>query len=276
MLSPFGSLPLHGRHGCAHLADALVTTFLTATPVVFIVGAMVLAAALAARAGIEVIGRAADLFFPLFILAILASLVLAAPQAWPNLTNLEPVLARGAGPMLRGAVSPVAITSQFLVLTVLAPAAVEPTRAMRSALALWGLSTVILVLITITTIAVLGPQKAARSTFPFLNLVRALQVSEFIERIEVLAMFAWGFAHFIGLAVLLYCGAKGLSEVLGLKSYRILVWPMAVVWVTLGAATAIIRAAQPFQSGTSSPGRGGLSFPDGAPLVAHGSGFRGG
>ena len=213
-------------------ADALVTTFLTATPVVFIVGAMVLAAALAARAGIEVIGRAADL--PVVYPGNPGKPGARRAQAWPNLTNLEPVLARGAA-MLRGAVSPVAITSQFLVLTVLVPMAVEPTRAMRSALGALGLSTVILVLITITTIAVLGPQKAARSTFPFLNLVRALQVSEFIERIEVLAMFTWGFAHFIGLAVFLYCGAKGLSEVLGLKSYRILVWPMAVVWVTLGA-----------------------------------------
>ena len=234
-LIPLGAFLFMAATDVRIYADALVTAFLTATPVVFIIGSMVLANAFAARAGIEVIGRAADLFFPLFILAILTSLVLAAPQAWQNLSNLEPVLARGAGPMLRGALTPVALTSQFLVLAILVPAAVEPKRVLRSALGALGLSTVILALISIATIAVLGPQKGARSTFPFLTLVRALQVSEFIERIEVLAMFAWGFAHFIGLAVFLYCGAKGLSEVLGLKSYRVLVWPMAVVWVTLGA-----------------------------------------
>ena len=90
-------------------ADALVTAFLTATPVVFIIGSMVLATAFAARAGIEVIGRAADLFFPLFILAILTSLVLAAPQAWQNLSNLEPVLA-GRRPDAAGRTDPVALT----------------------------------------------------------------------------------------------------------------------------------------------------------------------
>lgn len=61
----------------------------------------------------------------------------------------------------------------------------------------------------------------------------SLRIGEFLERIEVLAMFAWGLGHFIAQAVFLYCGAKGLSQVLGLKSYRILVGPMAVIWITL-------------------------------------------
>jgi spore germination protein KB len=233
-LLPLGAFLFMAATDVRIYTEALTTLFLTETPLGFIIGTMVFAAALAAYAGIETIGRAADLFFPLFILMVFASLAMAVPQAWLLLHNLEPVLARGAGPVLRGAATPIAVISQYMVLTMLIPAVTEPKRALRTALGALVLSSALLLLITVFTVTVLGPHKGARSSYPFLSLVRSLQAGEFLERIEALAMFAWGFAHFVGLAVFLYCGARGLSQVLGLKSYRILIGPMAVIWVTLG------------------------------------------
>ncbi len=50
---------------------------------------------------------------------------------------------------------------------------------------------------------------------------------------EILVVVAWGFGIFIGLAVFIYCGAKGISQLTGIKDYRPLIWPMAVIWVMI-------------------------------------------
>lgn len=215
-------------------ADMLVTAFLTETPLLFLVGAIVIVSAAAAYAGIEVIGRAADLLFPAYLLMIIASLLMPLPMLQTMLYNLEPVLARGAGPVIRGAISPSVIVVQLLVLTMLTPSTNEPRRALRSAL--WALagSSAILVPITIMTTVVLGPHKGMRTVFPFFTMVRGIALSEFVERVEALAVFAWGLGLFVEVAIYLYCGARGLSQVMGLINYRPLVLPMAVIWTTLG------------------------------------------
>jgi spore germination protein KB len=216
-------------------ADMLITAFLPDTPLVFLIGAMVIASATAAHAGIEVIARAADLLFPVYLLMIISSLLIPLPQLQGFLVNLEPVLARGAGPVLRGAATPALFTVQYLVLTVLAPTVNEPKRALRTAI--WALvgATVILIPVAVITVAILGPQLGTRAAFPFFSMVRVIAISEFFERIEALAVFAWGLGLFIELAVYLYCGGRALSQILGMPDYRPLILPMAVIWTAFGS-----------------------------------------
>ena len=215
-------------------ADMLVTVFLPDTPLLFLITAMVIVSAAAAYSGIEVIGRAADLLFPLYLLMIIGSLLLPLPLLKSMLYNLEPVFARGVGPVLRGAVTPAAVTAQFLTLTMLLPFLTQPKKGLRSALGALAGSSAILIPISLVTAAILGPSPAARALFPFFKMVRAVALSEFIERIEALAVFAWGLGLFVEVAAYLFCGARGLSQVLGLKDYRPLILPLAVIWIVLG------------------------------------------
>lgn len=212
-------------------AEALITSFLTETPLVFIITVMVLAAALAVLAGIEVIGRAADLFFPLFLFMIVLSLLAPLPQTPALVHNIEPLLARGAGPVLRGAITPVSIISQFMVLTMITPSLNEPKRVLRSSLAALGASSLLLTLSAFMVIIFLGPHRGARATFPFLMMIRGAHITEFLERMEALVVFAWGFGVFIALAAYLFSGARGVAQLIGLKNYRVLIGPMAAIWI---------------------------------------------
>ena len=213
-------------------AEALITGFLTETPLPFIVFAMVIAGSIAAYSGLEVIGRAADLLFPIFISAILLSLIFAIPEFTLLKWNLEPVLARGVGPVLRGALVPTIIIAQYLCLTMVIPATNQPKKALGTAL--WALagSTAVLTLVALAVTAILGPDRGSRSIFPFFTLVRTLQISEFLERVEILALFAWGFGIFIGVSVFMYCGTRAVAQVIGLNDYRPLIAPLAVIWGT--------------------------------------------
>ena len=214
-------------------ASVIVIDFLAQTPLILVIATMVTAAAVAAYKGIETIGRAADLLLPLFLLMIVGSLMVPLFEFPRGLENLQPVLARGMGPVLRGSITPIAIVAQYLVLTMLIPSTVSPKKTLRTALLALAWASLILIPAAVAVIGILGPVPGSEAFFPFFLMVRAIQFSEFLERIEVLTIFAWGFGLFIGVSTFLFCGARGLSQVLGLKDYRPLVGPMAVIWIVL-------------------------------------------
>ncbi len=213
-------------------AEALVTGFLTETPLAFIVFMMVIAGSAAAYSGIEVIGRAADLLFPIFVAMLTLSLAFAIPDALAMKENLQPVLSRGAGPVLRGSMVPIIIIAQYLSLTMLIPVTNQPKKALGTAL--WALagSSLVLILVTLAVTTIQGPDHGSRLVFPFFSMVRTLNISVFLERIEIFALFAWGFGIFIGVSVFMYCGTRAMSQIIGLQDYRPLIGPLAVIWGT--------------------------------------------
>ena len=86
----------------------------------------------------------------------------------------------------------------------------------------------VLILATLIVVAVLGADSGARATFPVFKMIRAVRISDFLERIEIFPAFAWGLGLFITLAVNLYSLSKGLSQLCSLKDYRSIVLPIAV------------------------------------------------
>lgn len=118
-------------------------------------------------------------------------------------------------------------------LTVLIPHTNAPQKALSTALSALLLASIVLVASAVAAVGALGPERASRVTYPFFTMVRASPLSESLERFEALVTVAWGFGLFIGISVFLFCGARLLSQVLGLSSYRLVLGPMAVLWASL-------------------------------------------
>ena len=211
--------------------EAIVNGFLPETPLAFIIGGMVLAATVAACAGVEVIGRLADLLFLGFLSMLLFSLITPLPLL--NLALLEPVLARGLRPVLEASLVPVAVGAQALFLTILTPHLDQPRLVVRTAFWAVAASSLVLLLTALLVVGVLGPDIGSHSIYPFFRMIRAIEVSVFLGRVEGPIRFAWGFGLFIGIATFVYSGAKGLSQWLGLSDYRGIIWPMAAICVVL-------------------------------------------
>lgn len=197
------------------------------TPLEFVTASLILTASLAAYAGIEVIGRLADLFLPFFGVMLLA--IMLFPITELQFDNLQPVLSRGIGPAVRGSLTPIAMGLPFLVIGMLTPLTTQPKRALNSALLASLLYTVVLVIMSLITITALGPDPARRSFFPIYNLIRNIQVGHLLERMEVIVVFAWGFGLFVNLSVMVFCTAYALQQLFGMRSYRPLVGPLAVI-----------------------------------------------
>lgn len=212
-------------------ADVLISGFLTVTPISFIVIVMVFAASVAAIAGIEVIARIADLFLTLIFVLIVSTVLIALPKA--DFTLIQPVLARGWGPVWRGAVIPTAMSVHLGVTVFLVPSLARPQKARTWVTGAVALAFLSMAIFSIVTVIQLGPTEAARSVFPVMRMVRAVRISSFLERVEAITIFAWGLGIFIGLSTYITVGARGLAHLFSLSDYRPLVPPMAVIWVVL-------------------------------------------
>lgn len=213
-------------------AGVIKTGFLTETPLVVIAGIMMLAVVAVVYAGLEPLGRCADVIFPVFLMLLIAGLLFPLVRA--DFQNLQPVLARGWSPVIMGSIIPTMITAaQYLHMSIIVPSLVEPQKALRAALWSFFLSIVVLVLYSVLVISVLGAEEGARSSFPVFRLLRAVSFSRFWERVEAVNIFSWGLGVFITVALGLYFSAWVISRLLGLGNYRPLLFPLAVIIVTL-------------------------------------------
>lgn len=212
-------------------AEMIIVGFLPETPIIVLTAAMILVSMVAAFSGVEVIGRMTDLIFFLFLGMVVLSLGTLFFEA--DFMNLQPLLSRGFESVLMGTLVPLGMNSLLLVASMLIPHLNNPQRAVSSAL--WAVGGAILVILstTILVIATVGPEEGARVVFPFLKAIRGIRVSEFLERVEILAVFSWGLGLFVGLSTFVYCGAKGVARVVGIKDYRHILLPMGIIWIVL-------------------------------------------
>ncbi len=209
----------------------IITGFLPETPLLFIVSAMVFTSAVAAYLGIEVIGRMADILFPFFIITVLLTLFLPLPLADPG--NLQPVLARGWGPVMRGALTPIGSVIEFGLLAFLTPSLVRPRRSLPWIFGALVASTLLSAASVAVVVMIKGPLEGARAAYPLLAMVRAVRISHFLERAESLSIFAWGLAVFISLSAYIFSGARGIAQFFNIGNYRPLIPPMALIWVAM-------------------------------------------
>ena len=85
-------------------AEFIVDSFLVNTPISVIMASMVFLCAFIVSGGLEVLGRAAELFFPIFIFPLLILIILLIPDL--EFKNIFPILGDGMIPPMKGAIVP--------------------------------------------------------------------------------------------------------------------------------------------------------------------------
>jgi len=203
------------------------------TPVYVINMMFFFAAAVAVIYGLETIARASELF--IFFVAVLyfASMLFVSPNA--KLDNLLPVLEKGPVPVLKGCLFLSAfVTSPLIALMMIFPINVENIpEAGKSMMKGFLLSSLIIFTSIFLSIAVLGSVVVAKSNFPTLFLVREINVGMVLTRLEYFVSVIWIVTQLSVCVLFSYAGTKGLSELLSLKDYKKLVWPLTLIALIL-------------------------------------------
>ncbi|MBX6377225.1 MAG: GerAB/ArcD/ProY family transporter [Clostridia bacterium] len=191
------------------------------TPSIVFTGLMASAAAYAVWHGIEAIARATLILLAPLVLVLVAIIGLVPPGNL-HLDRLLPVLERGVGPVLVGALQHAGWFGEMVICLWLLPMS-RDRRAARAVLwASAGALAVSAAALTALATATLGPYELAREFVPTLTLVRLINLAGFVQRLDAVLISAWALGTLVKLSVLFHLTAAALATGLALPRQRLL------------------------------------------------------
>jgi spore germination protein KB len=230
--------------------EFVVGNFLLYTPLVFVMGSMILVCSFAVRSGVEVIGRIAQMIVPVVIILILFNIILLIPDM--EVGNMFPIMEKGIIPSFKGAMIPQGWFSEFFLIAFLLPYVADRNKGKR-----WGMISVLAVMLTLSlvNIAVLFVLGGItdRFTYPAFSAVRYISIADFLEHIEAIVMSLWVAGVFLKIVVFYYALVLGTAQWLNLSDYRPIVFPMGFLMLLFAVWSAPNLMELTHYLGTTSP-----------------------
>lgn len=218
--------------GLAHLIN---TMFLPKTPLFVILGAGLLLIAYAAGQGVEVNGRVAGLIGPVYLLSIIVLIFLVIP--YMDISRLKPQFDQGIAPFLLGSPFILSFYAICIMMAMLIPLCNRPEDGFLGKFTAVSLGASVIGSIVAIGVATLGYQQARDKLNPGLTLSSLVIIGRFWERVEIIWMTIAVASGIIAAAMLLWSFCLGFSQVMGLRSYRPLVYPAALVCFATGLSS---------------------------------------
>jgi spore germination protein KB len=209
-------------------AEFIIGSFLVRTPISVIMASMALLCAFIVRGGIEVLGRAAELFVPVFIFPICILILLLIPDL--EFKNIFPILGEGIMPPIKGAIVPGGWFSEFFLIIFLLPFLADMKKGMKSGMMTVFAVMMTLIVVNLTVLFVLGPTTSTK-LYPLMNVSRYISFADFFEHVESAVMAVWIVGAFVKVSVFYYASALGTAQWLNLSDYRPVVWPIGILIV---------------------------------------------
>ncbi|MHA6532457.1 GerAB/ArcD/ProY family transporter [Paenibacillus sp. BAC0078] len=208
------------------LGDFLITFVMVETPIEIIGIIFLLLVISASRLGITTLGRAAEIFFPFFVVLFL--LLIASVSLDIHPLNLQPVMEKGVRPLIRSLIPfmgyPYLELSAFLMLM----HSVQNQAGVRKSFIIGVLfGGMVLAVLALMAVLVLGVETTMHRMYPSYLLAQKINIAGFFTRMEILIAFLWFVTIFFKLTLMFYVVCTGFAELLGLSNYRSLSFPLA-------------------------------------------------
>jgi len=212
------------------LGEFITTVSLTETPksVPMIIFAFL--SVWAVKEGIELLGRWGEFFITFFMIMSGIAIIFLIPL-W-ELRHIEPILANGMKPILKGAYS--TFTFPFAE-TILFTMVFEKLKGKKSYRKIFLVGLILgggMMLITsFSEIMVLGINNYERAFFPAYITVSRVNIGDFLQRLEIIVAFVFLIGLFIKLSICILAACKGITKILGYKDYRFIVIPLTLLLI---------------------------------------------
>ncbi|QHW33196.1 endospore germination permease [Paenibacillus rhizovicinus] len=209
--------------------EFIAATFLMETPMVFVLLSLIAVSAYAVHQGLEVWARASQLLTPIALVFVLFMLVLMIPDM--QVKEMFPIMEYGPLPLLRSTIVPSSWFSQFFFISFFLPyLAKKSISAMKWTFISLATIMVTILIVNLAVLLIFGNTNKGFN-YPFLNAVRYISLSDFLEHIESLLMATWLVAIFIKVTMVYYVTALGSAQLLRLSDYRMLIAPIGLLMI---------------------------------------------
>ncbi|MCG1021053.1 GerAB/ArcD/ProY family transporter [Sutcliffiella horikoshii] len=207
--------------------ELIVSTIFIYTPIEIISITIMLTIIYMLYAGIEVMARTSEIFFPyVFSFTFLVGLfILLSGEI--HVENLRPFLEDGIRPVLK-AVFPGLLTFPFgelIAFATVLPLVTKFKKAKGFAIGGIVLSTLVLVYSAIIQVMTLGQEMKRRANFPLLSAAREISLLDFIERVDIAVVFVVMFGIMVKIGIFFFGAVKGLEHI-SKREYRSFLFPI--------------------------------------------------
>ncbi|MFS0788032.1 endospore germination permease [Shouchella sp. 1P09AA] len=201
------------------------------TPVVIVISICMSIVAMGAYLGITTLGRTAEMLSIFFFIPLMTLFIFKVADV--SIEFVQPFFRGEENQYLSAIMFYFAITAcnNFLLLSFF-PKHVQDTK--KAARAFWEghlFACLILFLITLLSIAVLGPELMTSSYYPLFSLSQRVSFGDFAERVEALLTIIWFITIYFKITLYLYVVARGIGNVFALKDPSPLTVPLALLFV---------------------------------------------
>ncbi|MCQ6275566.1 endospore germination permease [Bacillus sp. V3B] len=202
-----------------------IGAFLPNTPMIVVTSGLVLVCGFAVRGGLEVVGRAAQMFFPIYLVSLIVIIILLIPEF--NFKHLLPIMENGLMPPIKGSAIPLSMFTLFFFIAYLLPYVTDEEKGRKWSLISVGAVMLTLVITNITILFVFGGT-TSNYVYPVLSAARYISIADFLEHLESIVIAIWVSGTFIKLSVQYYITVLATAQVLGLSDTRSIVFPIGV------------------------------------------------
>lgn len=213
------------------VGEAYTIAIMPETPILVFMLVIVFLSANAARNGLEVVARVAEI--NLYVMAFLGLIIIGLPYKLMRFENLLPIMADGLGPVIEATGVGLSFYAEIMVLGMMVPYLKRPKDAIRYSIYAVLIAGFTMTIFSISLVAVFGPTVSSLS-LPAFSLGRVISIGQFLERIEVIPMGAWTITAAVKLALYVWASAVGLAQLSGLSRYQSLVYPLGAIAASLG------------------------------------------
>lgn len=204
------------------LGGLISNFFLPKTPIVVIISIAYLVMAYGLKKGIEAIARTCEVLGPLYLLSLVIMFVLLTPEV--KLHRLKPVLANGAGPFIAGIPFILSFISICIAMGMYIPICNKPKNGFLAKFIALTLGCIMIGLIVEFSIGIFGAERAGNMVNAGIQLAKLVRIGSFFERLEIIFFITAVAAGIMTTINLIWAFCVGISQVVGLNSYKPVVY----------------------------------------------------
>lgn len=217
------------------LAQLINTAFLPKTPLELILVTGSLIIGYTARKGIEVMGRVAEILGPVYFFSIILLGLFLIPDA--KIDHLEPQFENGVYPFLVGSPFVLTFFGICIMMAMFIPLCNKPENGFLAKFIAVSIGAITLGIVVIFSIAVFDVEIDKNMISPSLMLSDMANIGTFIERIEVIWMMIAIGAGIMASTYLIWASSLGISQIVGMNTYKPLVYPLVLISLILNLTT---------------------------------------
>lgn len=221
-------------------SDFLTMTTLPLTPKLWILTSIIALATYGAYLGLEVIVRAVQFIFGIYLLGFGTAILLGLSNF--EIGRLLPFMDEGLLPIIRASVVPSSWYGEICILAILFPFVNKPKEIKKKgSIALVAITLFVTVDVAVT-LGVLGSNLTSSFAVPLWSMARSIELGEVVQRLESFLLVFWITGVVIKTTLLSYLICLGLCQVFGFKNTKVVLGITAaselfIADVLLGNAT---------------------------------------